>query len=65
MMPHSKPDCRNYISEELCAAGPGRPEEKCCRDDRGECANYTPDVSADVATVTSAKKAPTISLDIE
>lgn len=64
-MPHSKPDCRNYISEELCAVGPGRPEEKCYREERGECANYFPDESPDTTAVTSAKKRPTISLDIE
>jgi hypothetical protein len=36
----SRPDCKHYLAEDLCAALPGRPEEHCCSDEEGECARY-------------------------
>ena len=36
----SKPDCRHYLAEDLCAALPLRPEEHCCDDREGNCTRY-------------------------
>ena len=60
-MTHSKPDCKNYISEELCASSSHRPEVH-CHDDKGqECAGYSP---RGVET-TQGKKRYVVSLDME
>jgi len=39
-MRSSKPECKNYISEELCAASPNRPEEHCHDEKRGDCDQF-------------------------
>lgn len=36
----SKPDCKHYLAEDLCGALPTRPEEHCCNENEGDCANY-------------------------
>jgi len=50
-MPHSKPNCVNYISEELCAVSPGQPQNQCYDEKRGECVNFTAKALPKVVTV--------------
>ncbi len=41
-MKSSKPECKNYIAEDLCAASPNHPEEHCHDDAKGDCPRFTP-----------------------
>jgi hypothetical protein len=54
-MKTSKPECKNYIAEDLCAASPNRPEEHCHDDSKGDCGRFA-DVEAPAKTETSKKK---------
>jgi len=38
----SKPECTNYIAEDLCAVSSNRPERQCHSDERGDCARFAP-----------------------
>lgn len=61
VMTHSEPACRNYISEDLCAASSHRPEVHCYDDDGQRCANFTPEG----VETTQGKKRYVVSLDME
>jgi len=41
-MKSSKPECKNYIAEDLCAASANHPEEHCHDDVKGDCGRFVP-----------------------
>ncbi len=60
-MSHSRPDCRNYIAEDLCASSSHRPAVHCHDDEGRECKNYSPAP----AESTSGERRYVVSLDME
>ena len=65
-MKRSNPDCKNYISEDLCAGSTNRPESHCHDDARGDCSKYAPKTAAaDGEAVKSRSTTPSVTtLDI-
>ena len=56
-MKTSKPECKNYIAEDLCAASPNRPEEHCHDDTKGDCGRFDDiEVPAKATTTANSKK---------